>query len=96
MSVEFFDNKISELRATISSLKANPPYPFGTLTVHKLTQPLEDNIITLEIERQKSIKASRTIEPFTAVSPGEAPKVQQTNDILKFAAIIAGLLVLSS
>ena len=42
------------------------------------------------------LKASRTIEPFTAVSPGEAPKVQQTNDILKFAAIIAGLLVLSS
>ena len=49
----------------------------------------------IEFNKQ-AIQESRKPETFEAIPPGDVPKMTQTNDILKFAAIVAGILVLSS
>lgn len=70
--------------------------PFN-VQIRSLTQ----QILNLEVQEAAQakdimIQESRKVESFEAMPPGDVPKMTQTNDILKFAAIIAGILVLSS
>ena len=93
--LEFIDSEIARIRQSLADQAASPPMvTFDVFTA--MRAPEIQKIQSLELVRAKFIDSSRKGEFSNAIPPGDVSKVAQTNDILKFAAIIAGLLVLSS
>ena len=57
---------------------------------------MEIDLLKAQNIHLQMVEESRKPETFQAIPPGDVAKMTQTNDMLKFAAIIAGILVLSS
>ena len=91
--VAFLDNEIDMVTKDLANLNANPP--ISTLaTFAAIKKPIEDRLLTLQIERAKALSKPTPIQ--TTDKKAENVPMQANNIDLKTLAIIGGALLLFS